>query len=144
MEPVVSLDNRSGFTLIEFCVAVLIMMVGLMGLLQAVNIATVHNLGSLLRNEAVSVADEQMVLAKTSVYNSDLFTHLGDGTADDLLKIPKRVDRKTRGGFSNYSVNWRVSPASTISKEIEVRVTWRYKGNRFNHRISTLILNPTP
>jgi type IV pilus assembly protein PilV len=47
----VSLNKRTGFTLIEFCVAVLIMMVGLLGLLQAINLATEQNLASIRRNE---------------------------------------------------------------------------------------------
>lgn len=119
MEPVVSLDSRSGFTLIEFCVAVLIMMVGLLGLLQAVNMASVHNLGSLLRNEAISVADEQMVLTKASVYDSTTFAALA--AASNL------VNRKARGGFANYSVNRTVATTSTNSREVAVRVTWRYK-----------------
>jgi type IV pilus assembly protein PilV len=134
MEPIVNLDSRSGFTLIEFCVAVLIMMVGLLGLLQAVNMTSVHNLGSLLRNEAISVADEQMVLTKASVFDSATFTALAATSG--------QVNRKARGGFNNYSVNRTVAATSTNSREVAVRVSWRFKGNRFNHIISTLVLNP--
>ena len=129
-------NNQSGFTLIEFCVAVLIMMVGLLGLLQAVNMATLHNLGTVLRNEAISLADEQIVLTKTSVIDSATFTSLA-GAADNN-------NRKTRSGFCNYSVNRTVTTASTNSKEVAVRVSWRYKGNKLNHIISTLITNPNP
>lgn len=124
-------NNQSGFTLIEFCVAVLIMMVGLMGLLQAVNMATLHNLGSVLRNEAIALADENMVLAKTVT-----FTNLADSS--DL------INRRTRSGFCNYSVNRTIMDASANSKEVAVRVSWRYKGNKLNHVISTLITNPNP
>ena len=131
----VNLINKSGFTLIEFCVAVLIMMVGLLGLLQAVNLATEHNLGTVLRNEAVSVADEQMVLAKASVIDGVTFTALNP--------LSVYVNRKIRGGFSNYSVAWSPpTSASTSTKEISVRVSWRYKGSKLNHTISTLITNP--
>lgn len=134
-----SLDNRTGFTLIEFCVAVLIMMVGLLGLLQAVNMANVHNLGSLLRNEAISVADEQMVMTKASVVDLTTFAALAS-----LPSTPSQVNRKARGGFSNYSVNWTVTSTSTNSKEVAVRVSWRYKGNKLKQEISTLIVNPNP
>lgn len=134
MEPIVSLDSRSGFTLIEFCVAVLIMMVGLMGLLQAVNIATVYNLGSLLRNEAISVADEQMLQTKGSVFDLTSFSALASNAS--------LVSRKARGGFADYSVNKTITTVSTNSKEAAVRVSWRYKGNKINHVISTLIVNP--
>jgi len=134
MAPRVSLNSRSGFTLIEFCVAVLIMMVGLLGLLQTVNMATLHNMGSLLRNEAISLADEQMVLAKTTVFDTSTFGLLADAAS--------LINRKTRSGFANYSVNRSVTTASTNSKQIEVRVSWRYKGNKLDHRISSLVTSP--
>jgi len=136
MELVANSNKQSGFTLIEFCVAVLIMMVGLLGLLQAVNIANVHNLASLYRNEAISVADEQMVMARASVYDAASFTAL---TASSGL-----INRKLRGGFNNYSVNRTVTTTSVNSREIALRVTWRYKGNRQSHIITTLVANPNP
>ncbi len=135
MEPIVSLDRRSGFTLIEFCVAVLIMMVGLMGLLQTVNIATEHNMGSVLRNEAISLADEQMVQLKGSVFDLTSFSALASSNST-------LVSRKARGGFADYSVDITITTVSTNSKEAVVRVSWRYKGNNINHVISTLIVNP--
>ena len=139
-QPSVSLINKSGFTLIEFCVAVLIMMVGLLGLLQAVNLATEHNLGTLLRNEAISLADEHMIAAKVMPFSS-----LGTAT--------NYINRKTRAGFNNYSVvqTTQVSHsvihpvtnvATATSQEVSVRVSWRYKGYKLDHTISTLIVNP--
>jgi type IV pilus assembly protein PilV len=132
----VNSNNQTGFTLIEFCVAVLIMMVGLMGLLQAVNMAALHNLGTVLRNEAISLADENMVLAKTEVSDSVTFTNLAATSA--------LINRKTRSGFCNYSVNRSIMSAGANSKEVAVRVSWRYKGSKFNHVISSLITNPNP
>ncbi|HIJ94671.1 MAG TPA: prepilin-type cleavage/methylation domain-containing protein [Desulfuromonadales bacterium] len=129
-------NNQAGFTLIEFCVAVVIMMVGLLGLLQAVNMATVHNMGTVLRNEAMSLSDEQMVLIKTSIIDSTSFSNLASSS--------DYVSRKNRGGFSNYSVARTISSASTNTKEVLVRVSWRYKGNKFNHAITTLVTNPAP
>lgn len=142
MDLSVILINKNGFTLIEFCVAVLIMMVGLLGLLQAVNLATEHNLANLLRNEAISLADEQMVAVKVVSY-------------DSLVPGTNYINRKTRAGFNNYSVVRTMQVSRTIihpvtlvptatSQEVSVRVSWRYKGSKFNHTISTLIANPDP
>jgi type IV pilus assembly protein PilV len=132
----VNITNKDGFTLIEFCVAVLIMMVGLLGLLQAVNLATEHNLKSMLRNEALTIAEEQMVNARVSVINSDAYAALTEYTGF--------INRKSRGGFSNYSVVRTVSTVSANSKEVVVRVSWRYKGTKLNHTVSTFITNPAP
>ncbi|MSN26357.1 MAG: prepilin-type cleavage/methylation domain-containing protein [Geobacter sp.] len=133
------LINKSGFTLIEFCIAVLIMMVGLLGLLQAVNMATEHNLGSLLRNEAISLADEKMVEAKILPFAN-------------LVSDASYINRRTRGGFKNYSVVRTTQPSRTVeyppgvytvtSQEVSVRVSWRYKGTQLSHTVSTLITNP--
>ena len=102
MEQHANLSNQSGFTLIEFCIAVVIMMVGLLGLLQAVNYATVVNLGTTLRNEAVYLADEQLVPVKTFAFERV--------TSSSYL-----VNRKTRGGFNNYSVVRTVTSPSTMA-----------------------------
>ncbi len=164
-------NNRSGFTLIEFCFAVLIMMVGLMGLLQTINMATLHNLGTVLRNEAISLADEQMVMTKTFsqsagvtklFFNSNTFAtriaptaqandvelYSGSPTPYDSMAPDSTVSvltkRKTRSGFCNYSVVRKISSAGTsgTSKEVAVRVSWRYRGSKLSHVISSLITNP--
>jgi type IV pilus assembly protein PilV len=135
MEPTVTSDNQSGFTLIEFCMAVLIMMVGLMGLLQAVNIATEHNLGNILRNEATTIADDQMVQAKSLVVDSASLTALPD--------IAIVVSTPIRTGTKSYSVTRTVTTASTNSREVVVTVSWQYKGKTLRHMISSLVVNPS-
>lgn len=129
MERRVYLNNQYGFTLIEFCVAVLIMMVGLLGLLQAVNMATSQNLATIIRKEAVMIADEQMVAAKYANYTS---------VKTGMLSVA----RKTRSGYSNYSVGRVVSAAGPNSKEVTISVRWALKGKSYNHAISSLVVQP--
>jgi type IV pilus assembly protein PilV len=134
----VSSNNHAGFTLIEFCVAVLIMMVGLLGLLQAVNMATVHNLGNLLRNEAITLADDRMVRAKASVNDAQKFEDL----VSDTISAANLVSRGVRSGFANYSVVLTVVTAGNNTKELASRVVWRYKGNKQTHTISSIVAKP--
>jgi type IV pilus assembly protein PilV len=134
MDQRVNSGNQSGFTLIEFCVAVLIMMVGLLGLLQAVNTATEHNLTNILRNEAISVADSQMVQAKASVVDTTSFAALAN--------ITTQMSTKIRSGSKSYAVTRTVTSASTNSKEVLVTVSWQHKGKTFRHMISSLVVNP--
>lgn len=138
MEQHVSLNNQSGFSLIEFSIAVLIMMVGLLGLLQAVNMATVHNLGNLLRNEAITLADDRLVRAKTSVIDSASFIAL----VSDTDSPANLVSRGARAGFVNYSVALIVGAVGSNSKELTSRVAWRYKGNKLSHSISSIVVDP--
>ena len=137
---IVTLIDRTGFTLIEFSIAVFIMMVGLLGLLQSVIFATENNLGTLLRNEAISLADEQMVATKILAFSN-------------VAPMTNYINRKTRGGFRNYSVVRTMQPSRTVTdpvtgaavvaaNEVTVRVSWRHKGIKQNHSVSTLISNP--
>lgn len=148
MEQHVNLNNRDGFTLIEFCVAVLIMMVGLLGLLQAVNMATVHNLGTLLRNEAINLADDRMMRAKSKVIDSASFTALVSDTGsttnltNDSAVTNTLVSRGVRSGFANYSVVLSETAAGSNAKELTSRVVWRQKGNKMSHTISSIVVNP--
>ena len=157
MEQLVNLNKEAGFTLIEFCVATLIMMVGLLGLLQAVNMATVQNLGTLLRNEAITLADDRMIRAKSKVYDTASFTALvsdaGSATtlANDTAVTNLLVSRGVRSGFANYSVvlsvatvrtDTSVTPNVVTSKELKSRVAWRYKGNKLSHTVSTIVVTP--
>lgn len=135
MELRVNLGNNSGFTLIEFCVSVVILMVGMLGLLQAVNMAYVHNRETGLRNEAVIIADSKMVDVKNSVINATTFAALASGT-----------DAAVKPAFKNYSfsVNRMVTTQSANSKEVLITVAWWYAAKRVRHNISTLVINPEP
>ncbi len=117
-----------GFTLIEFMVAVVIMMVGLLGLLQAVNVALNHNMNNQIRNEAVSVADQYMS------------TELAKGF--DLVSTTTRlyppVPRQIMGGFKNYSVV-RSGTALANSKQVNIVVSWWIKGVRYEHSTISVI-----
>ena len=127
----VFLNNR-GFTLLEFLAAMVIMMVGLLGLLTAVNVALNQNLQNQLRNEAVQVADTVMAreLAKG-------FDAVSSGA---FVANPKYFNesRPVLTGFKNFSVA-RYWTEYQNSKEIRFQVIWRHKGTRYTHDAAGLI-----
>jgi type IV pilus assembly protein PilV len=139
MEPHVNSNNAAGFTLIEFCVATLIMMVGLLGLLQAVNLAAQQNLATVIRNEAVSVADEQMVFAKAAESTASTYISVVQGTT---ITATSTVNRKVRGGNSTFTITRSDSGMSAKSKEVEILVSWTYRSQVQNHRVTSLFSNP--
>jgi len=128
-------SSNQGFTLVEFLVAITIMMVGLMALLQCVNIAIVRNLENQFRNEAVSLADERMAAEMAKTF-------------DLISSIPPSggvFKRPINNTFKNYSV---VRGGSTIppglpinsdfvlSKVVNITTSWRHKGIRYEHTMS--------
>jgi type IV pilus assembly protein PilV len=127
-------SNNHAFTLIEFLVAIVIMMVGLLGLLQTVNVALNHNLQNQLRNEAVMVADQQM--AKELAKGFD-----GISTSTATPQPNPRLSSESRtvlNGFKNFSVA-RYWSEYQNSKEIRYEVIWHYKGTRFTHNTAGVI-----
>jgi type IV pilus assembly protein PilV len=132
MELVVMTDKNTGFTLIEFMVAIVILMVGMLGMLQGINIAMSKNVESLLRNEAVSVADEIMTRNKVRTFASISTTVANPNW--------QSVPRTTRGVFKNYSVQKIVTLVTQKnSKEILINVAWNYKNSRKTHSISSVV-----
>lgn len=130
------LKDSEGFTLIEFLVSVLILTVGLLGLLQAINLAVSTNLGNKMRDEATVLADETLSsrIAQLSTTDTQLFEE-----GEKKLNIP----RKILSGYKNYSVSrsekFIKNPSDQRSVEINVEVVWRHKGSRYTHNASTVV-----
>lgn len=103
-----------------------IMIVGLLGLLQAVNVAVSHNLTNQLRDEAVMVAEQQMNAEKSLSFDMII-----DGITNAVIQ------RNVRNYIENYSVNQTVTTMGN-TKTINVVVTWQHKGNSYQHMVSTL------
>lgn len=117
--------NNSGFTLIEFLVAIIILMIGMLGLLQAVNVALQYNATTQLRNEAVALGDAEMSKELAKPF--------------DLISTPSVASRRSvhitlPTGLKNYSVA-RSGTDMTNSKQVNIEVSWTYKRNRYTHDV---------
>ena len=62
-------DNK-GFTLVELMIALVIMSVGLLALLQTVNLAIAHNSSTKLRNDAVIYADQAVGTERAKAFSA--------------------------------------------------------------------------
>jgi type IV pilus assembly protein PilV len=125
----VALSSDGGFTLIEFLVAIVILTVGMLGLLQAVNVAVNNNLQNVLRNEAVMVGDGEMA------------KEIANGFELASVSIKNyTVSRRVLNGFKSYSVA-RTGVILQNSKQINYEVIWYHKGIRYTHGASTVISN---
>jgi len=124
-------SNHNGFTLLEFLVSIVILSVGLLGLLTCINIAMEKNLDNMYRTEAVSLADDRMMLKRSRSFASLSTTSVNP---DKIL-----VNRATRGIFKNYSVQEIITQSSINSKQIEINVSWNKKGKRFTPSILSFV-----
>lgn len=123
--------NNRGFTLIEFLVAIVILLVGMLGLLQSVNIALEHNMLNQLRNEAVAVADEAMSRELAKPFDL-VSTTGGTGMSE------RTVQRRVLTGFKNYSVT-RSGVDMDNSKQVTIDVRWHHKRTGYSHTMHGVI-----
>ena len=65
-----SILNSKAFTMLEVLVAIVIMTVGLLGMLQAINLAISSNLQNDMRNQAVLIAEDRMAQVKSMPFDN--------------------------------------------------------------------------
>lgn len=120
-----SLSN-SGFTLVEVLAAMVIMLVGLLGLFHSVNIAMEHNLKNQMRGEVVRVAQDTM---------NDMRSRPFDTVFNPTTTVPTSLRNINRTYTVNRSV---ISAGSDISRKYQVDVRWRYKNVSTTHSVMTV------
>lgn len=125
--------NKRGFSLVELLVAMAITTIGLLGLLQGINLALESNAKNLYRVEASSVGEEVLARAKGMPFAS--ISTPGTGTTF--------VPRKIRAVFRNFSVTRQVVTISDKTKQIQVGVVWHYKGGRYEQNVTTMVSRET-
>ncbi len=121
------LQSNVGFTLIEFLVAIVILMIGLLGLLQTVNYALSYNFQNQLRNEAVLIADSQMAREMAKGFDNVSTTDKSSVVSWPVL-----------AGFKNYSVI-RSGTSLQNSRQVNFEIRWRYKNSLYNHGSTAFI-----
>ena len=129
MDPVRS--SESAFTLIEFLVAIVILMVGMLGLLQMVNVALSQSLQNQLRNEAVIVLDTEMAMELAKGYE-----------LVDISTTNYPITRKVLGNNKQYLVA-RSGTSFSNSRQVNFQVSWLYKGVSYTHNASSVLTKST-
>jgi type IV pilus assembly protein PilV len=120
------LHAEKGFTLIEFLVALVILMVGLLGLLEAVSVGIRQNMGNKIRNDAILLADQVMATQRVRSFA-------------DISTSHAHQPAYAGATFVNYSVNKVVTPLTATSAIVIVNLSWRERGQKKEHSLSTVI-----
>lgn len=128
------MQNENGFSLIELMAAMVIMLVGLLGLLQAVNVALEHNLKNQMRNEVTRVAQDAMNEMRFKPFSSVKVT------------TTATVHTKLRNINRDYQVTKSVTDiptaTSTItSRKYQVDVKWLYKNVSTTYSVASVRSN---
>jgi type IV pilus assembly protein PilV len=124
-------SNNRAFTLVEVLVAMLILMIGLLGMLQVINLAIRTNLQNEVRDQAVAIAEDRMAREKSLPF--DNITATGEKNINIVSNI--------RSGSVNYSVTLKVDNIGN-SKQVDIGVIWQHKGDNYEHVVSSLVSGP--
>jgi prepilin-type N-terminal cleavage/methylation domain-containing protein len=128
-----SMSNKAGFTLIELLVSLVITMVGLLGLLTAINLSIVTNMGNELRLQATGIAEDVLNEARQQP-----FVNITGSWTQPTGTPPRLGNYYVRGIKKNYTVTKSVT-SFTDTKRITVGVSWLYKNQALEHTVSTII-----
>jgi type IV pilus assembly protein PilV len=127
--------NNRGFTLIEFVAAVVILMVGLLGLLQTVNVAISTNKVNQLRNEGVIAADQEISRQMAKGFDLISTACIVSNTDCGCSSI---ISRPMLNGVQNYTV-CRDGTDYSNSRQIRIQVRWNYKNVPYTHDATAII-----
>lgn len=120
--------RQCGFTLIEVMVSIIILMVGLLGMFQAVNLALDKNLENQLRQKAIAVAEQQLNNLK-----GRSFSNITGNTSGFVPVASGSV-------FKNISVQRQIADLAVTdskTKQVSIRVWWNYRGRPYEHQTAS-------
>lgn len=124
-------------------VAIVILMVGMLGLLQAINIAIETNVRNQIREEGVNVGQRVINDMRDSGFDN---ISVASTATDSFMYSKVAVPSKFRGIFRMYSVQRSskvihffvdsgTASKTPATKRLEVLVTWKYRGVGYENRV---------
>lgn len=121
--------NETGFSLVEVMVAIVIVMVGLLGLVQMTGVAATHNIKNQLRDEAVLLGEEEM---------AKLFSL----PESQIVAFPFQTfttASRLRGTTKKYTITRRATKVTASSSYLFViNVGWTYKDTPGSHEVQVM------
>jgi type IV pilus assembly protein PilV len=139
-------NNNKGFSLVEMVIAMVIILVGLLGLVQATLLSIDSNAMNLLRDEAVRLAEERMDQLKSlPVTNVSL---------PPAANQCNSVNRNIRNFIETYQVCTTIVNlnGNETRKSLQVVVGWDHKkenspktptNKEFQYSMTSIVVNPT-
>ncbi len=114
-------------------IALVVLLLVFLALMQTALVSINANMTNVLRDEAVAIAEQYIIEARNIP-----FADLPAGTATATVTRSFR-NFSLPGGFS---VTRTVTDQGVNDKQIGVTVTWTWKGEPFNHNMSTIRMRP--
>jgi len=124
------ITDKRGFSQVEIMISLVLLLFVFLALAQTALVSIDSNMTNILRDEAVSIAEMRMNEARNVPF-------------DNLVASNDTDDRNFRNITNfQYNVSRTVTPLGSNNKQIDIRVTWNWKGNPYTHTITTIVRKP--
>lgn len=128
MLTIASADKR-GFSQVEIMISLVLLLLVFLALAQTALVSIDSNMANVLRDDAVSIAEMKMNEAR----NVDFDTLLAGITTETVNRDFRNI---TDFQFTSTRT---VTDLNSSNKQIDITVTWNWKGNPYTHTITTIV-----
>lgn len=135
-----------GFSLVEVMIALVVVLLVSLAMMQTALVSIDSNMLNVLRDEAVSIAEERMSMNRNLALSATDFDGL---LPEGPLTNDPRYRRNVRNVGLQYTVMRTVNnypAANPTTKEVIETVTWRWKQQpaepAYNYSVRTLLKRP--
>jgi type IV pilus assembly protein PilV len=126
------LKNKKGYTLVEVMIALLIFLLVTLAMMQTAMVSIDSNMVNVLRDEAVKIAEMRMNDARNLAFTQTL-----DSLPVGTDTVP--VTRNFRDMTITYNTERKVTALGTSNKQVDISVTWTWKGTPYTHTVSSIM-----
>jgi prepilin-type N-terminal cleavage/methylation domain-containing protein len=138
--------SKSGFSLVEVMIALVIALLVFFALMQTALVGIDSNMRNALRDTAVNVADMRMDEARSIPFTqsvdylvSDTGSLSGAACPAGFYATGKRIQRDVKSVTNfDFCTNMDVVSINADNRQVNITVGWKWKGESYTHRISTL------
>ena len=127
------ITNEKGLTLVEVMIALVVLLIVSLALMQTALVSIDSNMTNVLRDEAVNIAEMRMNEARNIPFDNLVAGASGETVLRNFRNIAN----------FQYTVTRTVTDLNSDNKQLEIRVTWNWKGNPIPpHIITTIVRRP--
>lgn len=139
--------DKTGFTLVEVMIALVVVLVVFLALMQTALVGIDSNMINILRDEAVSIADERMSAHRNVPFDNVTDTNGTPNNPGNFVPdTPPQIQRDIRNiNNFTFTLEKRVDDLGSDVKMVEIRVTWDWKektvanNDPYRHTIATIV-----
>ena len=126
------ITDKRGFSQVELMISLVLLLLVFLALAQTALVSIDSNMTNILRDEAVSVAEMKMNEARDTGFDTLLAVTTTETVNRDFRSITN----------FQYTATRTVTDLNLNNKQIDIMVTWNWKGNPYTHTISTIVRRP--